>query len=242
MKAAAIKGLYERAYGPMMDRVWVVSATEQRAMRLVSGCRHVDVIPNGVDIDTFRAVPAESLPKSVVFWGRLGFGPNLQGLRWFVQKVWPVVRAREPNGQCLILGSDPPAEVAALHGQQGLRVIPNLPDLRPEISRSAVAILPFVSGGGIKNKLLEAAAMGRAIVGTPRAMSGLRSQVPAIVARSPKDFADGILRLWAEPATAAEFGADARRWAVETHSWRAAALEAVAGINDARANRLSRGR
>jgi glycosyltransferase involved in cell wall biosynthesis len=242
MKAAAIKGLYERAYGPMMDRVWVVSATEQRAMRLVSGCRHVDVIPNGVDIDTFRAVPAESLPKSVVFWGRLGFGPNLQGLRWFVQKVWPVVREREPNGQCLILGSDPPAEVAALHGQQGLRVIPNLPDLRPEISRSAVAILPFVSGGGIKNKLLEAAAMGRAIVGTPRAMSGLRSQVPAIVARSPKDFADGILRLWAEPATAAELGADARRWAVETHSWRAAALEAVAGINDARANRPSRGR
>ncbi len=234
LKAAAIKGLYERAYGSLMDRVWVVSKTERRAMRFVSGCRHVDVIPNGVDVDTFRSLPVESQAHSVVFWGRLGFGPNLQGLRWFVRRVWPLVIERQPGASCAILGSDPPAEVAALDGQSGLRVIPNLPDLRQDISRSPVAVLPFVSGGGIKNKLLEAAAMGRAIVGTPRAMSGLRSKLPAVVATSPREFADGILRLWADPAEAARLGADARRWVVEHHSWRAAALEAVAAINDVR--------
>jgi glycosyltransferase involved in cell wall biosynthesis len=62
----------------------------------------------------------------------------------------------------------------------------------------------------------------------------LRRQLPAIVATSPQQFAEGILRLWADPGEAAKLGAEARRWAVEHHSWRAAALEAVAGINGVR--------
>lgn len=227
LKTAAIKGLYERAYGPLMDRVWVVSNTERRAMRLVSGCRQVDVIPNGVDTETFQAVPAEVDPHSVVFWGRLGFGPNLQGLRWFVQQVWPIVRSREPQAVFSVLGSDPPNEVRALDGANGIRLVPNAPDLRPEISRHPVAVLPFVSGGGIKNKLLEAASMGRAIVGTTRAMSGLRSKVPAVVADDPRAFAESILRLWADAAEAETLGRAAREWAIRHHSWEAAAREAA---------------
>ncbi len=227
LKAAAIKGLYERAYGPLMDRVWVVSAAERRAMRLVAGVRHVDVLPNGVDLETFMPGPVTPRPHSAVFWGRLGFGPNLQALRWFRDRVWPLVRREAPDATFTILGANPPPEVVALDGRDGFAVRANLVDLRPDINRSAVVVMPFVSGGGIKNKFLEAAAMGRPIVATPRAMRGLRSLPPVLIADSAHAFASAVLSLWSDPARAAAIGAQARAWVQAHHTWRATAVEAV---------------
>jgi glycosyltransferase involved in cell wall biosynthesis len=230
VKAGAIKGLYERAFGPLMDRVWVVSSAERRAMRLVSGCRNVDVIPNGVDTDTFR--PDGSIPQSTsaVFWGRLGFGPNLQALRWFSGRVWPLIRQRESQAALTILGADPPEEVQQLHGRDGMTVVANLPDLKPAVNRHAVAVLPFVSGGGIKNKLLEAAAMARPVVATSRALSGLRPDAPILVADDPEAFASAVLGLWRDPAKAAQLGESAREWVRTHHTWQATAEAAIRAI------------
>lgn len=230
LRQAAIKGLYERAYGPIMDRVWVVSKTERRAMRIVSGCRQIDVLPNGVDTETFVATAAEPRRESAVFWGRLGFGPNLQALGWFVSRVWPRVRAEAPNASFAILGADPPSEILAWHGRDGISVVANPVDLRPEISRAEVVVLPFVSGGGIKNKFLEAASMSRPIVATTRATRGLRSTPPARLADTPASFASAILSVWKEPDRGAALGRRARTWVEESHTWAAAAREALHGL------------
>jgi glycosyltransferase involved in cell wall biosynthesis len=230
LKAAALKGAYERAYGSAMDCVWVVSDADRRAMRWVSGCRHVDVIPNGVDAERFQPVEASLLTHSAVFWGRLGFGPNLQALRWFHRTVWPQVRAEVPHATFSILGADPPDEVRAWDGRDGIRVVANPADLRPEISRHAIAVMPFVSGAGIKNKLLEAAAMERALVVSSRTLSGLRSRPPALVADEPVAFARAMTELWNDPGRAQSMGREARAWAIATHGWRQAAEQAVASM------------
>lgn len=230
LKTAAIKGLYERAFASRIDRVWVVSETEQRAMRWVAGVRAVDVLPNGVDADTFAPLDGGVVPQSAVFWGRLGFGPNVQALRWFTQRVWPLVRQRAPEARFTILGADPPDEIARLQGVDGIRVMSNLPDLRPEISGAEVTVLPFVSGGGIKNKLLEAAAMGQAIVATPRAMSGLRTAPPILSASSPEAFADAIVTLWRDRGRRTRLGADVRAWVTSHHTWAATARTAAEAL------------
>jgi glycosyltransferase involved in cell wall biosynthesis len=227
IRQAAIKGLYERAYGPLMDRVWVVSETERRAMRLVAGCPRVDVLPNGVDADAFVAGPVEPRRHSAVFWGRLGFGPNVQALRWFCGRVWPLVTRQVPDATFVILGADPPAEVSAYHGRDGIRVVPNPVDLRPDISLAEVVVLPFVSGGGIKNKFLEAASMSRPIVATTRATRGLRSAPPVSIADAPAAFASAIVDLWASPDRGAAAGRAARAWVREAHTWQATASEAA---------------
>lgn len=230
LKAAAIKGLYERAFASRIDRVWVVSETEQRAMRWVTGASAVDVLPNGVDADSFAPIEVEPDAQSAVFWGRLGFGPNVQALRWFTQRVWPRVRERAPEARFTILGADPPDEIARLQDADGIRVLSNLPDLRPEISRAQVTVLPFVSGGGIKNKLLEAAAMGQAIVATPRAMSGLRTAPPIVCASSPEAFADAIVTLWSNRDRREKLGAEVRTWVSLHHTWTATARAAAEAL------------
>jgi glycosyltransferase involved in cell wall biosynthesis len=234
LKAAAVKGLYERAYAPLIDRAWVVSETERRAMRWLAGVKHVDLFPNGVDADHYARVEhATPEPRTAVFWGRLDFEPNIQGLEWFCRRIWPAVRRAVPDARFTIIGFKPMAQVKALARLPGVELIGDLPDLRWEVQRRGLVVLPFVSGGGIKNKLLEAAAMGLPIVCTPRALSGLRSpsREGLISASSPQEWVEAMTRFWSSPDLRQRAGTAARAWVVEFHSWRAGAEVALRGLS-----------
>src|SRR5262249_12049406 len=166
------------------------------------------------------------------FWGRLDFGPNIQGLDWFCRKVWPELLRQAPEACFTIYGFRPTAPVEALARMPGVRLIPDLPDLREEVASQQVVVLPFVSGGGIKNKLLEAASMGKSIVCSPRAALGLRTvgATSFVVARRPSEWVHEIRTLWTDAARRKQLGVEARRWVVDAHTWEAAARTALAGL------------
>ncbi len=230
----AVKGLYERVFTPLMDRVWVVSEADGRAMWWVAGARNIVTVANGVDSDYFRPVTGPEADHSCVFWGRLDFGPNIQALEWFCKRVWPSVRRRIPDSSFTIIGFNPTEPVLALAGREGVSLIPDLPDLRDEIGRYAVVVLPFVSGGGIKNKLLEAAAMARPILVSPTGVSGLRESncAPLVCARTAGAWVRELVALWDDPDRRRRLGTDARRWVVAHHSWESAAEAALAGLEE----------
>jgi glycosyltransferase involved in cell wall biosynthesis len=232
VREALVKGLYERSYGPLLDRVWLVTDADRRAMRVVAGTSRLDVLPNGVDAEHFAPRALTQHERSCAFWGRLDFGPNVQALEWFCRRVWPAVRAAAPDARFTVYGFRPTDAVRALVGRDGIEMVPDLPDLRDEVARHAVVVLPFVSGGGIKNKLLEAAAMGKAVVCSPRACGGLRldGAPPMRVARSPGEWVRHLQALWADAAERTNLGAAARRWVMEQHTWEAAARTALAGL------------
>jgi glycosyltransferase involved in cell wall biosynthesis len=242
LKQALVKGLYERAYMQLLDRVWVVTDKDRRAMRWVAGTRTIDVIPNGVDGNHYRPVELQQIDRSCTFWGRLDFGPNVQALEWFCKHTWPEVRRQVPDARFTIYGFSPGPEVRAVAGRDGIDLIPDLPDLRTEVARHKAVILPFVSGGGIKNKLLEAAGMGKAIVCTPHACGGLRldADPPMLLARRPAQWATHLLSIWNNPAVGRELGAKARRWVLDHHSWQAAGRTAAAGLDQSLRDRSMR--
>jgi glycosyltransferase involved in cell wall biosynthesis len=235
-RQAVVKGLYERAYAPILDRVWVVTGADRRAMRLVAGVSNVDVLPNGVDGEHYRPLGRPQEERSCVFWGRLDFGPNVQALEWFCRGVWPSVRREAPDARFIVYGFNPSGAVRSLVGRDGIDLVPDLPDLRPEVSRHSVVVLPFVSGGGIKNKLLEAAALGKAIVCTSKARRGLRLEDPAplLTPRGRRRWARDILALWADPGRRDRLGEAAREWVLKNHSWAASARDAAAGLLQSR--------
>jgi glycosyltransferase involved in cell wall biosynthesis len=164
LREAVVKGLYERAFRKVADRVWVVSDVDRRAMRSLAGFAGVDVVPNGVDIDFFSPARVELRPETAVFWGRLDFGPNIQALEWFCSRVWTRLHSRRPSAEFTIIGFQPGEAVRRLAGRDGVVLRPDVEDLRAAVAPQAVVVLPFVSGGGIKNKLLEAAAMAKPVV------------------------------------------------------------------------------
>lgn len=232
LRDAAVKGLYEWAYAGLVDRAWVVSEADRRALSPIIGWGKVDVVPNGVDGGHFLATPAEPIERSCVFWGRLDFGPNIQAIEWFCRRVWPKVLESTSDARFTIYGFHPTPRIEGLADLEGVDLVPDLPDLRSEIVRHQVVVLPFVSGGGIKNKLLEAASLARAIVCSPAAGNGLRgaSPPPWIVARSPRHWVEALRGLWKDPDRRDSFGESARRWVLENHTWEAAAKVAGAGL------------
>jgi glycosyltransferase involved in cell wall biosynthesis len=231
-RQAVVNGLFEHAFRRSIDRVWVVSPADRRAMRLITACREVDLIPNGVDANYYRPGAVETIPTSCVFWGRLDFGPNVDALAWFLKSIWPTVKAAHPAATFHVFGFSPTSSVLEMTEAPGVELHRDLPDLRQEVSRRQVVVLPFISGGGIKNKLLEAAAMAMPIVCSGRALSGMKGMPPVRVVHWPfsRQWSAALGELWASPRVRSDLGGAAREWVVANHSWESAAGAAEAGI------------
>ncbi len=212
----------------------MVSATDRKWLQRFTR-RPADVIANGVDLDFFRPAEVEPDPERLVFWGRLDYGPNEQGLEWFLGKVWEPLRQRRPGVKLSVIGFSPSEKVRRAVDRPGVELMANVPDLRPAVCRAPVAIYPFVSGGGIRNKLLEGAAMARALVVSPRAVDGLPAAGDGAweVCRSPAEWVETIDRLLSDRDAAYRLGQAARRWVEAHYTWERAAQLGEASIQRA---------
>lgn len=242
LQPGLIKGVYEWAYASLLDRVWVVSEGDRRAMRWVTGLSAIDLLPNGVDSDHYRPFDVPQEEHSCVFWGRLDFGPNIQALQWFCGKVWPLLRKEIPDARLTIYGFKPTGPVQQLATAEGISLVPDLPDIREHVCKHQVALMPFVSGGGVKSKILEAFSMSLAVIGTPRSSNGLfgGESLPLIQATRPADWVRQIRALWDDSARRKSLGETARQWVLAHHTWEAAARIALAGLTQAMASKPRR--
>jgi glycosyltransferase involved in cell wall biosynthesis len=228
LSPAIVKGLYEWSYRKFIDRIWVVTKTDYRAMRWVTGISKIDIIPNGVDADYYS--PQKSfaeLPKSLIFWGSLDFCPNIQALEWFCRKVWPLIISRNNKAVFTIMGARSIDSVQQLTKIPGIRLLVDVADLRSEVNRHQIVVLPFISGGGIKNKLLEAAAMEKSIVCSSKATAGLNGFPSIYIANKPKEWLDLIERLWNNEELRVISGTQSREWVCNEHSWKKTATAAI---------------
>jgi glycosyltransferase involved in cell wall biosynthesis len=194
-----------------------------------------DLLPNGVDTDFYRPFPTEEIPRSAIFWGRLDFEPNIDALLWFFREVWPGVRERVPDARFTIVGYNPTPEIQNLASLAGVTLRPNVDDLRQAACEHALVALPMVSGGGIKNKLLEGAAMGRPIVCTPRAAMDLRSNgtLPLAIATKPAEWIEQLSALWNDGQRRGALGRDSRTWVGQYYSWDTPARNALTAFESA---------
>ncbi|MEM8668646.1 MAG: glycosyltransferase [Planctomycetota bacterium] len=237
LKRAFTMAMYERAFCKRLDAVWVVSESDAKALSIFSGSSRVAIVRNGVDLDYFAplnvAFPSvEADEYSCVFWGALDFAPNRDAVCWFVRHVWPGVRRINRDAKFRILGLRPPDEIKRMDGSDGITVKANVPDLRPEIARNQIAVFPFISGAGIKNKVLESAALGLASIGSGRAFNGLvpKHQVPMIRANHSSSWQAELHRLWCDQQARRENGRSLREWVTANHSWPSAAKSAERSI------------
>lgn len=242
--ATALYAALERAFVPSLDASVAVSPTDAKMLNRVGKARNVRVIRNGVDLSYFKPPSLPPMPRRLIFWGRLDFEPNVDAVCWFADKVWPGIRKLNADAKWRIVGRNPAERVLALSDRPGIRVVGPVRDLRPYAHHSATAILPMRVGSGIKNKLLEAAAMGMAIVASPAAVKGLsfdNQHPPVMIARDATDWGQTICDLWRTPRRAEFLRTAARHWVENNHTWDGAGaamikLLADLGLN-ARADR-----
>jgi sugar transferase (PEP-CTERM/EpsH1 system associated) len=219
---------YERRACCAADRVVAVSETDALALKgLVAGLDPV-VVPNGVDMDFYTA-PVPSLQASegpgmddLVFTAKMDFRPNVDAVLWFAQEVLPLIRRESPDTRFWVVGKDPHPRLAPLAADPGIRLTGWVEDVRPYIAATAVYVIPLRIGGGTRLKVLEAMAMGKAIVSTALGCEGF-DLVPGqelVVADTPTEFASAVLSLLRDPQRRERIGRAARRFAGSRYDWR----------------------
>lgn len=217
----------ERRRFPRLDAVVFVAPADAHAATRRwprDALDRVHVIPNGVDAAYFRPTGEAARPGALVFTGNLWTADSVIGARWFAEEVFPRVVEAVPEATLRLVGRDPAPEVAAMaESDRRIEVHANVPDLRPFLAEAAVYVCPLRSGGGVKNRLLEALAMGKPAVATSRcgAALGLEDGRHLLFADEPEGFADAVIRLLRDTALRDALAAEGRRVVEERFSWEA---------------------
>ena len=223
---------YETRITNEFDRLFLVSEQEKRHMPAGSCQDRLRSMSNGVDLEYFSPAPcADAAEPTIVFTGVMDYWPNVHGVRWFTERVYPRIRAVVPGVKFLIVGSKPVREVLRLAAIPGIEVTGFVEDVRPYLRRANVCIVPLEIARGLQNKVLEAMAMGKAVVSTPDALEGIRAEIgrDVIVADDEGAFAERTIALLNNVSYAEQVGRNARRCVEEHYSWDAnlAALEEI---------------
>lgn len=112
--------------------------------------------------------------RTLLFVGALDYGPNIDGLKWFIEKIFPKVKMRYRDIKLLVVGRRPPESlVHACRESPGVELHPDVPDVGHYYEKCGAVVVPLLSGGGTRIKILEAAMAGRPVFSTPIGAHGL---------------------------------------------------------------------
>ncbi|MEA2211754.1 MAG: hypothetical protein QOF83_1702 [Solirubrobacteraceae bacterium] len=214
---------WRRYWGRLLPRFQaVVTLTEDDAQAVVAAVPGVTpvAIPLGIEIPPAPLDPVGSGASSVVFVGGYAHTPNIDAALRLLRSIMPSVRVRVPGVKLMIVGDNPSDEMRAAAGAHD-EITGRVPAVAPYLDRAAVVALPIRLGGGMRVKLLEALAAGKAVVASPVAAAGLAAHDGHVlrIADSDEDFTTAITELIADDQARINLGHGARRWAESHLSW-----------------------
>jgi len=212
---------YERKLCRKAAHVIAVSDVDKDVYQKEWGVTHCDTIPTGVDIRFFKASSHECLVNNLVFTGSMDWMANQDGMKYFVKEIFPHIRLEIPDAVFTMVGRNPPPEILELGKIPGIHVTGTVDDIRPYVHGSKVYIVPLRIGSGTRLKLLEAMAMGKAIVSTTIGAEGLplENGRHIVLADEPRAFAAEVVRLMRDTQERRYLAENARALAEREYSW-----------------------
>ena len=210
----------------IFDGCTVVSERERELLLRVSlGYRPVGVIPNGVDIAYYAAHFGLPEADTLIYSGALTYGANFNAMNFFLREVLPLIQAKRPNVKLSITGKLDGVPIHHLPRNDGVILTGYLDDVRPAVAQSWACVVPLRAGGGTRLKILEAMALGTPVVSTSKGAEGLEATHgdDILIADTPAEFADAVLRLLDDKALRARLVTNGRRLMEERYSWETSA-------------------
>jgi polysaccharide biosynthesis protein PslH len=180
------------------------------------------IVPNGVDVATFPFAEPRGRGPTLLFFGNLGYFPNVAAAHFIAHAVLPRVRAREPHARLRLAGQRPSAAIRRLARVEGVDVVGPVTAMAVELHRAAVAIVPMTTGTGMKNKLLEAFCAGTPVVTNRRGalgIDGARDGHEMLLGETPDELAAACVRLLADGGERVRLAAAARALVERTYTW-----------------------
>jgi len=212
---------YEALEAPQFDvNIMMSSHDEVTLTRRVPGLRTA-VVPNGVDTEYFTPAPDQETP-ALVYTGGMNMFANRDAAMYFLDEIWPLITAQAPDVRFFAVGQDPTKELQDVAARDPrVMVTGKVPDIRPYVRQSAVYVVPLRVGGGTRLKVLDAMAMGKALVSTSIGCEGIdvRPGEHLVLADTPAAFAQATVALLGDRARRLELGRAARALVERYYAW-----------------------
>lgn len=192
---------------------WVCSETDAGLLQPLAPELPIFVAPNVVDVNSYTPGNEEQR-FTILYQGGMDWYPNQDAVNFFVSRVFPQIRNKVPGTVFLVAGKNPPKSLRRrLEHTPGVHFTGTVVDIRRLTSAAAVCVVPLRIGSGTRLKILEAAAMEKAIVSTRVGAEGLRF-VPGeeiLLADEPCEFASAVVDLLLDKNRRRNLGCAARR-------------------------------
>lgn len=169
-------------------------------------------IPFGVNPDDFTPNYEVNKQPSLYHIGSMNWMPNEEGIKWFLKKVWDKLQEREPNIKLNLAGRHMPKWLMNLK-KNNVKVWGEVPDAKEFIKDNDIAIVPLLSGSGIRIKIIESMAMGKTVITTMIGAEGIQYSEynNIIIADNPTKIVETICRITKEPEELMRIGKNARK-------------------------------
>jgi glycosyltransferase involved in cell wall biosynthesis len=193
---------YESAVCSWFDNVLLASPLDIAWLQRWGSGSNLTLVPTGIETSDLPFHEGAFDPNRIIFVGKLDYLPNTDAAVYFAREILPRVRKLVPKAELVVVGWNPPRAVRRLARNPYVKVLANVPDVRPEITKSAVSVAPMRFGSGIQVKVLESLALGTPAVVAESVFGafGEEGKESILVGRDPHEFADKVASILRDAA------------------------------------------
>lgn len=211
---------FERKVISEVQSVIVFTEHDRLALKPLAEGTPFHTIPLGTMLPEQSLKPIGMKPQNIIFVGNFQHLPNVDAATRLVREIYPQVQALYPGLQLSIVGKDPTPELQSMANDKVI-VTGEVPDVTPYLDHATLVVVPLRLGGGMRVKVLEALAAGKAVIASPLAAEGLEvvDGQHIVLAQTNLDFCNAISRLLADSQQCEQLAKQARTWAVSHLRW-----------------------
>lgn len=211
---------FERVIMGKVQGVVVFTERDREAMARFGWRTPIMTIPITTPLPDVPLNTSGKIPPGLLFVGNFTHLPNVDAAQRLAGSIFPAIHSQRPDVRLWIVGDRPPAELMALAGE-AVTVTGRVPDVRPYLEAAAIVVVPMRLGGGMRVKVMEALAAGKAVIASRLAVEGL-DVTPGehyLPAETDEEFEIAILTLLIKPQQRFMIGTAAYGWARANLGW-----------------------
>lgn len=204
---------FEHDYLPRFDAVAAITEPDQQRLRALGCPEPVVFVPAGVELARLQLAPhTQPKPRTLFMIGSLDWLPNQEGLDWFLREVWPQVSVKYPGLELHIAGKEMPARFRELQ-LPGVTVHGFVESAAAFMQQYEIMLVPLLSGGGMRIKIIEGMAQGKCILSTTLGAEGIhvKDGFDVVVRDSPAAWLEVLGRYYAGQLAPGLIGQEAAR-------------------------------
>ena len=208
---------FEMSILDKVDGIAAITTTDASFFRRVTATPVID-IPFGVDIEKFDPVFEVGNVPTFYHIGSMNWMPNEEGIKWFLNNAWDHVLERVPEAKLYLAGRNMPKWLQKTR-KRNVVVVGEVPDAHEFVNQHNVAVVPLLSGSGMRIKIIESMALGKTVITTLVGAEGIQYSEfeNIIIAENVPKLVENISRLYNHPEEAEAIGLNARRLVEELY-------------------------